>query len=230
MLRSARSLLGIASRFLPARDGLSAFVRRQLAQDLSQDDPWSLDSDPYERERHRLMLGMLEAGRVYDRALEVGCATGAFTAGLAKRCAALHAIDAMPEAIDRCRARLRDVRNVTYAVADIGNSRGFGHTFDLIVVAEVLYYLESQQRIASAVRRLAGWLRPGGIVVFCSMVDAVAGKSRLIGAETTMLEWGRVLDEVTRCSCAGWGPEHHALIVKYVRPGPRGAIAARPAS
>jgi hypothetical protein len=55
------------------------------------------------------------------------------------------------------------------------------------------------------VRKLAGWLRPGGIVVFCSLVDAVAARSHLVGDETTMLEWERVLDEVARCSCVGAG-------------------------
>jgi 2-polyprenyl-3-methyl-5-hydroxy-6-metoxy-1,4-benzoquinol methylase len=208
---------------------LSPSIRRELARDLATDDPWSLDSNPFERQRHELMLRMLDDGRTYNRALEVGCAAVAFTAALAKRSATLHVIDAMPEAIDRCRARLGHAPNVTYAVADIGNSRGVGHAYDLIVVAEVLYYLESRQRIAAGVRKLAGWLRPGGIVVFCSLVDAVAARSRLGGAETTMLEWERVLDEVARCSSVGAGLEHHSLIVKYERPASQ-ATARRIAS
>jgi len=219
MLWSSR-LLGFTRRLRAQSDGLSPFIRRELARDLATDDPWSLDSNPFERQRHELMLGMLGDVRTYDRALEVGCAAGAFTAALAKRCATLHVIDAMGEAIERCRGRLRDAANITYSVADIGSTRGFGQTYDLIVVSEVLYYLESRARIASAVRKLAGWLRPGGLVLFSSMADAVAARSRLIGAETTMVEWERVLQEVNRGSCRGVGPDEDALIVTYRRSRP----------
>ena len=216
MLWSSR-LLGFTRRLGAQSDGLSPSIRRELARDLATDDPWSLDSNPFERQRHELMLRLLDDARTYNSALEVGCAAGAFTAALTKRCTTLHVIDAMGEAIERCRNRLLDAGNVMYSVADVGATRGFGQTYDLIVVSEVLYYLESQARIASAVRKLAGWLRPDGTVLFSSMVDAVAARSRLIGAETTMVEWERVLREVDRGSCRGVGPDEDALIVTYRR-------------
>ena len=219
LLSTLTRSVAVGGRSVAGDGRLSARMRYEMSRSLQNDDPWSLESSPYERHRYDVMLGMLADERIYGRALEVGCATGVFTAELSRRCATLDVIDVLPEAIDRCRMRLQGAENVSYAVADIGGDCGDrAETYDLIVVAEVLYYLEYQQHIAAAVKKVASWLRPGGILLFTSMVDAIAAPSYLIGAETTMREWGRFLEEIERFSCRGSGPGEHALIVKYRRP------------
>ena len=217
MLRGTRRLFAPLERFPAKGCPLSASMRDQLSRDLRDADPWVLEGNPYERRRYDVMLGTLADGRTYYRALEVGCATGVFTAALSMRCETLHVIDAMPEAIDRCRRRLGERRNVTYSVADVGDWGGCGETYDLIVAAEVLYYLGSRKHIRSAVRRLVNWLKPGGILLFSSMVDTVAARARLIGAESTIRDCKRFLEEIARCSCHGSGPDEHAFVVKFER-------------
>uniref|UniRef100_UPI001FC7DEFA nodulation S family protein n=2 Tax=Paraburkholderia TaxID=1822464 RepID=UPI001FC7DEFA len=67
-----------------------------LRRELDADDPWRLDSNPFEHERHRQMLRMALSQGSVTNALEVGCAGGAFTEKLAPHCQRLTVIDIVP--------------------------------------------------------------------------------------------------------------------------------------
>ncbi|MBM9596239.1 SAM-dependent methyltransferase [Roseitranquillus sediminis] len=113
-------------------------------------DPWRHDSSLYERAKHRRTLAAIGRGP-YRSAAEIGCGTGPLTAGLVDVCERVVALDCVPAAIDRARARVpgETVRFVE-AAAPQGLPDG---CFDLIVLSEVLYFLTADE-----VEAVARWV------------------------------------------------------------------------
>ncbi|MFJ5383842.1 SAM-dependent methyltransferase, partial [Cupriavidus sp. CER94] len=98
------------------------------------------------------------------------CATGLLTERLAARCDALLAIDMMPRAIERTRARVAGLPQVETRVAALPQAWPAGR-FDLIVLSELGYYFDREpwlRTVAQAAQALAldgtivacHWLRP----------------------------------------------------------------------
>jgi predicted TPR repeat methyltransferase len=191
-------------------------VYSHLKYELSRQDPWLLETNPYEQKRYDAMLALISDRPVFHSALEVGCAAGAFTAHIVDRCEQLRVLDLLPEAVDCCQRRLGHRPNVVYNVGDVARCRGWGELYDLIVVAEVLYYLERKERIAKAVARLSSLLCAQGALVFCSVIDSVAKGWGLFGAETAMAEWSKYLREERRTSCVGSRPDEQSIQVRYI--------------
>lgn len=122
-------------------------------------DPWHLRTSPYEGERARASLQVL-AGRCYGRALEVGCGEGTFTARLLERCDHVVGVDFSELALRRARRRFAgdgrvELRRLDVRVEDLDQS------FDLVVCAELLYYMNARERERVA-DRLVRWVAPGG--------------------------------------------------------------------
>ncbi|MEM5433260.1 NodS methyl transferase (plasmid) [Cupriavidus taiwanensis] len=174
-----------------------------LRRELNTDDPWRLDTNPYEHERHRHMLRLsLAQGRVTN-ALEVGCAAGAFTEKLVDHCHRLTVIDVVPQAIARARERLKEPANTTWIVSDVKDFSTHDK-FDLIVVAEVLYYLDNLADMQSTIRNLAGMLVPAGQLVFGSSHDDSCRRwGHIAGAETVLAMLREELTEVEHFECKG---------------------------
>jgi 2-polyprenyl-3-methyl-5-hydroxy-6-metoxy-1,4-benzoquinol methylase len=120
-------------------------------------DPWRFASSEYEREKYARTLAALPAAR-YANALEIGCSIGVFTEQLAPRCERLLAIDAaeapLVEAARRCRAQA----NVAFARMFVPSEWPQG-TFDLVLLSEVLYYLQARD-VAALADRVSGALAP----------------------------------------------------------------------
>ncbi len=125
-------------------------------------DPWGFDTSPYEADKYRATLAALPRAR-YTRAFEAGCANGALTAHLARRCDHVLAVDVAPDALDRARARLADAPHVRVEQRVMPEQMPAGR-FDLAVVSEVGYYL-SRPRLADWAHRLAVGVEPGGHLV-----------------------------------------------------------------
>ena len=196
---------------------LSRTVISHLRTELAKPDPWQLESSPYEQARYRIMLDMI-GGSTFEHALEVGCAAGAFTELLAPHCKRLRVVDVLPAAIARCRRRLTDHEFVDYAVGDIAEVTGWDETYDLIVIAEVLYYVNCSASIEAIATRLGSWLRPGGTLIFGSAIDATSAAWGLpFGAESAMATLARELSERARVPCVGESPNERSLIVRYGR-------------
>jgi 2-polyprenyl-3-methyl-5-hydroxy-6-metoxy-1,4-benzoquinol methylase len=71
-------------------------------------DPWAYSSSASEltEQKFQAAIEMLsELGRNFDRALEIGCAQGRMTERLAPLCKELLAVDFVPVALERARAR-----------------------------------------------------------------------------------------------------------------------------
>ncbi|MET0272374.1 MAG: SAM-dependent methyltransferase [Phenylobacterium sp.] len=193
-------------------------IRRHLETELASPDPWRLDANPFEQRRFDAMMALIAPSAPFGRGLEVGCAAGAFTARLAPCCRRLDVIDVVPEALERAAARLPDAAHVTWEIADIAGDFDPTPRFDLIVVAEVLYYVDGPEALRRAVDTLGSALLPGGILVFGSAVDDACRRWGLFGgAETAMAEWDRRLRETARLAITGadWG--ENCLVVSYRR-------------
>jgi len=197
---------------------ISSRVRLNLRAHLAAQDPWSLDTNPYEQTRYGLMLDLIRAEKeVYESGLEIGCAAGSFTVRLLKVCKKLHVVDCEAYAIEKCRTRLGIAGEVRFSVADISECTAWCDLYDLIVVSEVLCYLETVERVAATVKIIASWVGLGGVLIFGSMSDAIASRWGWPGAESTIPEFSKYLREVDRRSCNGPQPFEHAIIARFVR-------------
>jgi SAM-dependent methyltransferase len=125
-------------------------------------DPWNFEGSPYERDKYDATLAALPRPH-YAAALEIGCSIGVLTAALAPRCDALTALDVAEAALDRARARCRDLPAVRLLRAQVPGEWPEG-AFDLILLSEVVYYLDAGD-VARLAARVCGSLRPGGDVV-----------------------------------------------------------------
>lgn len=111
----------------------------------SKGDPWDLDTHPFELAKYDAQLALLDADRGaggrYGRALEIGCAAGAFTRRLAQRCESVVGIDVAAPAIALATERTA-APNVRYLRQNVMQWRdGLAGDWDLIVCAETMCYL-----------------------------------------------------------------------------------------
>ena len=102
-------------------------------------DPFDLEGRWYERRKRAVTLAALEREH-YPDALELACAEGALSELLAERCTRLVAVDGSGIAVQRAAARLAHLPRVTVEEAALPQQIPAG-PFDLVLVAEVGYYL-----------------------------------------------------------------------------------------
>jgi SAM-dependent methyltransferase len=122
-------------------------------------DPYGLAERWYEARKYAITVALLPRQR-YGAAFEPGCSIGVLTALLAARCDRLLACDVVPDAVASARARtvgLPGVRVEQRAVP----SEWPPHSFDLIVLSELLYYFDDAD-LDEVLRLATGSLSPGG--------------------------------------------------------------------
>ena len=175
------------------------------------DDRW-LAGDAYERYMGR--WSRLLAGAFLDwleappggRWLDLGCGTGALTAGICARCEPLSVVACDPSEpfVLHARQALADAR-VSFVVAGAGTIPEVDGGFDVAVSGLVFNFLPDP---AAAVRELRARLRPGGLAAF--YVWDYAGRMEFLRAfwdEAVALDPACApLDEGIRfplCSAAG---------------------------
>ena len=81
-------------------------------------DPFGYEVKPFEFEKFEAVVELLDIARngaCFERAWEIGCAEGVFTARLAPICEQLFAVDYVPLALERAPARCRQFSNVSFA-------------------------------------------------------------------------------------------------------------------
>ncbi|MGH6634759.1 MAG: class I SAM-dependent methyltransferase [Gammaproteobacteria bacterium] len=140
-----------------------AFLRSFFALKYKHADPWSFDATPYQAKHFANTLALIPK-RSYRRTLEIGCGEGTFSLRLLQEREILEFIglDISPHAIQRATARCTSFRQARFCVENILRAQPRG-PFDLIVVAETLYYLgDTVSFLAETVARL---LYPKGILV-----------------------------------------------------------------
>ncbi|XIA67565.1 nodulation methyltransferase NodS [Bradyrhizobium sp. TZ2] len=192
---------------------------QSLERELAADDPWRLDGNNFERERHTQMLRLSLSRGFITNALEVGCAAGAFTEKLAPHCERLTVIDVVPRAIGRACQRTKRWPHITWMVSDVQRF-STAELFDLIVVAEVLYYLGDVAEIHAAIRNLLRMVSPDGHLVFASARDDTCRRwGHPAGAETVIAMLNEKLVEVERVQCKGKSPNEDCLLALFRNPG-----------
>lgn len=132
-----------------------------------REDPFGYRDSPYEKARLDAMERAL-GERQYRRALEIGCAEGDFTLRLAARAARVTALDVSTLAIERASRRLSTARGVELVAGDLREWTPAEPGYDLIVLADVLYYLDkpgAREAFDGQFRRLAAWLEPEGRII-----------------------------------------------------------------
>jgi SAM-dependent methyltransferase len=128
-------------------------------------DPWDFEGSAEERARFQKTWELVpRAG--YRRILEIGCAEGHFTEQIASRFpdADVRAVDFMPVAVDRARARCVGQRNVRVQCVDVGKQPIDG-SFDLIFCMGVLEYGPAFKELDAIRRSILRALAPAGYLV-----------------------------------------------------------------
>lgn len=105
---------------------------------------------------HRLLLGQVPAGA--ERVLDVGCGAGTLACALAARVRHVDAVDRSPVMVARARERVP--ANVRVHLADALTVELPGGAYDAVLSSAVLHHLP----LPEALRRMAHWLRPGGVL------------------------------------------------------------------
>lgn len=128
----------------------------------AQDDPWRTWSDPDEALKRAAILHALGPGP-HGRVLELGAGNGSNSRALARRALRLDATEATAQGT-RLVARAVAGRRGARALRLVVPERPPRATYDAVVVAELLYYLDPRT-MALLARQVARLLRPGGRLV-----------------------------------------------------------------
>ena len=124
------------------------------------DDPWNCRTSPYEEAKYTATLKALPRPR-YAYALELGCGNGELARRIARRCAAYTGLDAVDVALQAARGALPRGRFVQgFLPCDLPN--GY---YDLIVLSEILYFLDAAGIEAIATQIDARWPNADVVVV-----------------------------------------------------------------
>jgi SAM-dependent methyltransferase len=129
-------------------------------------------------------------GRTFDRALSIGCGSGALERDLVRRgiVRSIEAFDASPLSIDLARAKAAEEGfsdRIHYSVADFNIVTLERSRFDLICFHQSLHHVEALEHLLRQVRRA---LRPDGMLY----LDEFIGPSRTFWNDATV-RWYRAL-------------------------------------
>ena len=135
-------------------------------------DPWGYEQRWYEQRKRQICLGALLKPH-YQQALEIGCSNGVLSAALAPRCEQLLCLDGHSQAIAAAKLRLADASHVHIQQAWIPEQLP-DQQFDLIVVSEILYYLEPE-KLQHVIAWLEDHLADEGTLLCCHWRHPIAG-------------------------------------------------------
>ena len=112
-------------------------------------DPWGFQTRWYEQRKYALTLGALTRAH-YGSVFEPGCSIGVLSAELARRCDRLLSCDLVEVAVEQAAGPARGVAPASMRRPRCGSgtptTTGPRGCFDLVVVSEMLYYLERRRR------------------------------------------------------------------------------------
>jgi SAM-dependent methyltransferase len=126
------------------------------------EDPWSTYTDRDEALKRRAILHAMGPGP-WGRVLEVAAGNGSNSAAIAPRALRLDATEATSSGVALV-AKSISGRSRARAIALTVPARLPRSRYDIVVVAEVLYYLTARD-MARTARDVAAALRPGGTLV-----------------------------------------------------------------
>ncbi|MFT3904923.1 MAG: class I SAM-dependent methyltransferase [Steroidobacteraceae bacterium] len=128
-----------------------------------KDEPFGAAQSWYELRKRSLLLAALRSPR-YEYAFEPAGGTGVLTRELAPRCERILMMDWSMAALSRARMNLRDFPAAVVASGHLPENWPINQKFDLIVISELLYYLDDGA-IEEMARRARESLQPHGELV-----------------------------------------------------------------
>jgi len=113
----------------------------------------------------------LPEGRRFARALDLGCGLGLLSQHLAKCADEVLALDIAAAAVELARLRAKGIPNLRFEQGDILHlPRALDGCFDLVVLADTLYYLPQvdEARLETLALRVSDLLIPGGLCLLAN--------------------------------------------------------------
>jgi SAM-dependent methyltransferase len=149
--------------------------RRERGAASAFDGLYAQSTDPYgaelpqyryQQRKYDSLLSMLPQRR-FQSVLDIGCGRGAFTRKLAPFAAEILGTDISEVAITQARMLSKEQRNISYSTAPMLEAPDTEQRFDLIVLADTLYYAEapSAERFKTISRNIGARLVPGGLLL-----------------------------------------------------------------
>lgn len=138
------------------------------------DDPWAAASPRYRYQRWKYdrLVDLLPKGRRFSSALDLGCGLGLLSTRLAAQADQVTGIDIAQAAVDKATARASAYGNVHFQQGDVTDlPSSLNGQFDLVVLADVLYYLPppiTPAVLEKTASRVAELLVPGGLCVLAN--------------------------------------------------------------
>jgi SAM-dependent methyltransferase len=120
----------------------------------------------YQQRKYQMLLSMLPK-RPYRQALDIGCGLGTFTRKLAPFVEQILGTDISAEALQQARKLSGTWPNIHYAQSNLADSMNKDCSFDLIILADTLYYIDAltDTRLNSIAEAIAKQLAPGGLLL-----------------------------------------------------------------
>jgi len=144
---------------------------------LKNRDPWGYLTNAYEREKYQRTLScLLNCSHKSGQVLEVGCSIGVFTKMLVSNFTEVTAVEISKEALSAAIDLNRGVSNVRFVFGDLLSVK-LGAVYDVIICAEILYYIP-QRDTDLACRQLALHLADKGVIVVVMGVSDFVSDNR----------------------------------------------------
>lgn len=135
-------------------------------------DPWGYEQRWYEARKRQICLSVLLQPE-YQHALEIGCSNGVFSEALGQRCRQLLCLDGHPKAVELARRRVADYPHIRVERAWVPEQLP-QQSFDLIVIGEILYYLNASQ-LDQLMDWIAQHLNDAGTLLCCHWRHPIEG-------------------------------------------------------
>lgn len=138
-----------------------------------REDPWASDNArySYQRWKYESLMAALPPGQRFQRTLDLGCGMGAMSLALTRVSGDVLGLDIAQSAVEQARRRIGVRPGLRFAQGDLSSlDPAMHHRFDLVVVADTLYYLDDvdDASLKAVAALIGGLLAPGGICLLAN--------------------------------------------------------------
>lgn len=130
---------------------------------MTDPDPWQFLTSEYEKNKYAATLSALPQSH-YHCAVEAGCSIGVLTERLSSFCDQVIGLDISSVAIDLARTRNRHIPQIQFRQAQLPEAWP-KESADLIVLSEILYFLDHAQIDQLAAKMARSWKKNGDCIV-----------------------------------------------------------------
>jgi SAM-dependent methyltransferase len=123
-----------------------------LEDDSAKNDPWET-KHPYNQKAFNEIISLIKMVP-HDSILEIGCAQGEFTKKLLEISKDVTAIDVSEQAINQARTQVKGAHFEAISLENFYPES----SFDVVVCAEVLYYIKDHKKAISKLQELGDYL------------------------------------------------------------------------